>query len=220
MHEWFDTRTIALVMVSLLVLRLAMAGRRSESRARRQVTELLDSALLALGLMFVVIRPFVAQSFFIPSGSMEPSLRVGDWVLTNRFIYLINPPQRGDVVVFRAPERALEMSGAFRHDGRATDYIKRVVGLPGDRIQIRAGDGVYLNGALTPETYILSEDQVPSYDFPRKGEFEVPEDQVLVLGDNRNHSNDSHAWGPLPMDHLVGKAMVIFWPPNHLRWLN
>ncbi|KPJ63055.1 hypothetical protein AMK68_04195 [candidate division KD3-62 bacterium DG_56] len=197
-----------------------MARWPSGSRARRQVAELLDSALLALGLMFVVIRPFVAQSFFIPSGSMEPSLQVGDWVLTNRFIYRINPPQRGDVVVFRAPERALEMSGAFGHNGRATDYIKRVVGLPGDWVQIRAGDGVYVNGAPIPEPYILSEDQVPRYSFPRRGEYEVPEDQLLVLGDNRNHSNDSHAWGPLPMDHLVGKAMVIFWPPTHLRWLN
>ena len=220
MREWLDTRTIALVMVGLLVLRLAMAGWRSETRAHRQVTELLDSALLALGLMFVVIRPFVAHSFFIPSGSMEPTLHDGDWVLTNRFIYRINPPQRGDVVVFRAPERALEISGRFGHNGRATDYIKRVVGLPGDRIQIRAGDGVYVNGALVPEPYIRSDDQVPTYNFPREGEYQVREDQVLVFGDNRNNSNDSHAWGPLPTDLLVGKAMVIFWPPTHAGWLN
>jgi signal peptidase I len=227
MREWLDPRTIALVMAGLAVARLALLGWRRESRVYRQVTELLDSALLALGLMFVVIRPFVAQSFYIPSASMAPTLRIGDWVLTNRFVYRINPPRRGDVVVFRAPERALGeesfgATGASARNARPTDYIKRVVGLPGDRIEVKPDQGVYVNGErLDEDAYIETEGQLVRYRFPDDGGgYEVPEGQVFVLGDNRNNSNDSHVWHALPMANIVGKAMVIFWPPTHLGWLD
>ena len=217
MRDWFSPRTIAAVIAGLLVIRLAMVGWRTESRARRQVTELVDSALLALGLMFVVIRPLVAQSFYIPSGSMEPTLRSRDWVLTNRFVYRINPPRRGDVVVFRAPDQALAdeamaISGALEHNTRTTDYIKRVIGLPGDWVEVKRGRGVYINGHLLCETY-----ELPKYEHPPT---RVPEGQLFVLGDNRNNSRDSHRWGMLDADRLVGKAMVIFWPPTHLGWLD
>jgi signal peptidase I len=217
MREWFNPRTVIVVMAGLLFLRLALSGVHADSRGRRQVTELLDSALIALGLMFAVIRPLVAQSFFIPSGSMEPTLQVGDWVLTNRFLYRINPPRRGDVVVFRAPQRALAMSGELGHDGHTTDYIKRVVGLPGDWIEVRSGRGVYINGKRLREPYIVDQSQIPEYSRARQ---RVPPGQLFVMGDNRNNSNDSHAWGTLPIDRLVGKAMVIFWPPADLSWLS
>jgi signal peptidase I len=216
MRDWLDPRTIALAMVGLAVVRLALVGWRSDTRAYHQATELIDSALLALGLMFVVIRPFVAQSFYIPSGSMEPTLRAGDWVLTNRFLYRFNPPRRGDVVVFRAPARALAEESAASNgparNGETTDYIKRVIGLPGDVVEIKRDQGVYINGHLLRESRDL-----PDY---TEGPTRVGQGRLFVLGDNRNNSNDSHAWGTLKMDRLVGKAMVIFWPPTHLGWLD
>ncbi|KPJ63054.1 hypothetical protein AMK68_04190 [candidate division KD3-62 bacterium DG_56] len=201
---------------------------------RKSLTEILDSGLIALGLVFLIIRPFVVQAFYIPTGSMEPTLigaeshPPGDRVLVCKFLYHVNPPRRGDIIVFRAPSNALA-SGFGQGIRRAPqDFIKRLIGLPGDRIQIQGGVGVYVNGKLLAEPYIRSDRQV-RYSFPGTegeyqdkfpplgAEFEVGEQEVFVLGDNRNSSNDSHMWGTLPIRNVVGKAMAIFWPPTRVR---
>ena len=185
--------------------------------------ELLDSGLIAFVLVFLLIRPFVVQAFFIPSESMEPTLLKQDRILVNKFVYRLNEPERGDIVVFEAPEYASYGNGK-------KDFVKRLIGLPGDSICVKRQDGVYINGRRLDEPAGIPR---PDYDWP-VNEFGVPVDDpyivpegcYFVLGDNRNTSNDSHKWSDprtgqprpeLDANLLVGKAMVIFWPPSRLR---
>jgi len=222
----FTPWRVGILLALLAAARLLVSLLGQPSKARKSLTEILDSGLIALGLVFLVIRPFIVQAFYIPTGSMEPTLvgaeshPPGDRVLVCKFLYDINPPRRGDIIVFRAPSTALTsgIEGSVRLAPQ--DFIKRLIGLPGDRIQIRAGDGVYVNGDLLPEPYIRGVGQTASYNFPRNGrEYEIKEGQVFVLGDNRNSSNDSHMWGTLPISNIVGKGMAIFWPPTRVRIL-
>ncbi|MBI3947968.1 MAG: signal peptidase I [Armatimonadetes bacterium] len=163
---------------------------------RRSVLEFIDSGLIALVLVFLLIRPFVVQAFYIPSGSMKPTLQINDKILVNKFIYRFREPRRGDVVVFRAPpQAALDEK----------DFIKRLIGLSGDVIEVRKGR-VYLNGQARDETYIA---EPPAYGM---APVVVEPGKVFVMGDNRNDSNDSHAWGQLDESRIRGEAMFIFWP--------
>ena len=218
---------IAALVGVLVVLRI-IAGAVKDSTQRAFWVELFNSSLIAFALVFLLIRPLLLQAFFIPSGSMEPTLhapdpyirQVGDRILVNKFIYRLGAPRRGDIVVFSAPDAALydrqQMAALLQAGSR--DYIKRVVGLSGDRIQIFADQGVYINGQLLDEPYINA---VPSYNWPPRGEMEmasppylgtptapsyvwpgdqfgkpfvVPPGNIFVLGDNRNDSNDAHLW--------------------------
>lgn len=203
---------IALLVGGLATLRLTVPFMaRVPSNLRSTVVEFLDSAIVALALVFLIIKPFIVQAFWIPSDSMLPTLHRNDRILVNKFIYRFREPRRGDVIVFRAPEAALRAS--FDGDHGEKDFIKRVIGLPGDEIKIRDRT-VYVNGEELIEPYISDE---PPYDFPRgRGTYKVPKDSLFVMGDNRPNSNDSHIWGPLPRDEVLGKAFVIFWPPG--RW--
>jgi signal peptidase I len=124
---------------------------------------------------------------------MRPTLQDGEFILVNRLAYRLGTPSRGDIVVFRFP---LDPS---------QDLIKRVIGLPGDHVAIRGGS-LYLNEQIVPEAYIAN---APEY----SGEWIVPEENLFVLGDNRNDSSDSHSWGMLPLQNVVGKAELIYWPP-------
>ncbi|MBN1460797.1 MAG: signal peptidase I [Armatimonadetes bacterium] len=185
--------------------------------------ELLDSGLIAFVLVFILIRPFVVQAFYIPSESMEPTLLKHDRILVNKFIYRLNEPQRGDIIVFEAPPQALFGS-------EQKDFVKRLIGLPGDGIRVRRGDGVYVNGQRLEEPAEIPRPQydfpTDSFDRPTEEPYVVPAGCYFVLGDNRNTSNDSHKWRDplsgesapwLEADRLVGKAMVIFWPPPRVR---
>ena len=229
----FTPWKVGIFMALLAALRIIASLSDQRSKARKSLIELLDSGLIALGLVFLVIRPLIVQAFYIPTGSMEPTLigeeghGRGDRVLVCKFLYDINPPRRGDIVVFRAPPAA---SGGEYRVGLARvhlrpsvpqDFIKRLIGLPGDRIQIRPGDGVYVNGQRLDEPYITEEDKIVRYRYPENGgEYKVLPGQVFVLGDNRNNSNDSHVWHSLPMANIVGKAMAIFYPPTRIRILH
>lgn len=197
---------IALVW-GLLLVRVAVP-RLGRLRPRRgAILEIVDSLLVAVLLVFLILRPFVVQAFWIPSGSMERTLQVDDRILVNKFIYFFEEPQRGDVVVFVSPLQA---------DQHQKDFIKRVVGLPGDRLAVHDGK-LYRNGQPVEEDYIA---QPMIYRFPLYGgEYVVPEGQLFVMGDNRNLSNDSHKWGPLPRKNVLGKAFCIFWPPPRVRVL-
>jgi len=211
-------------LIGLLAFLRIIWGLWREAPSRKFMVELLDSGLIAFILVFIIIRPFVVQAFFIPSESMVPTLRPGDRILVNKFLYRLNSPQRGDVIVFDAPPQALQDG-----DGRK-DYVKRLVGLPGDRIIVRRGEGAYVNDKLLLDApgVPLPEYNWPAdeYGQPTGKPYLVPRGCYFVLGDNRNRSNDSHLWidrttgqfhPELPASRLLGKAMVIFWPLNRLR---
>ncbi len=151
---------------------------------------------IVLALVAFMIVQNTAQSFIVLSASMEPQLIVGERVLIDKVSYHFGGPHRGDVALFRAPP-----------DMEGIPYIKRVIGLPGDIVEIKEGS-VYINGTALPEPYLISR---PAYYMSR---CIVPEGQYFVLGDNRNVSSDSHVWGTVPVDNFIGKAALELWPPS------
>ena len=159
------------------------------------------SSVLALG-----IRGFVAEARYIPSGSMLPTLQINDRLIIDKITYNFRTPERGDIVVF-SPTDALKAQN-FKDA-----FIKRVIGLPGDKVEVK-GERVYVNDQPLRENYI--EDK-PNYSF---GPETVPANQYLVLGDNRNNSYDSHYWGYVPRDKIIGRAIVRFWPLNRVGELD
>ncbi|MCY7278699.1 MAG: signal peptidase I, partial [Phormidesmis sp. CAN_BIN44] len=155
------------------------------------------SAILAIG-----IRQFVAEARYIPSGSMLPTLQINDRLIVDKLSYRFNMPQRGDIVVF-SPTSTLEKQNF--HDA----FIKRVIGLPGDKVEVKGGR-VFVNDQALKENYI---EEDPQYQW---GPQTVPSGSYLVLGDNRNNSYDSHYWGFVPREKIIGRAVVRFWPPNRV----
>lgn len=153
--------------------------------------EVVETVLLAV-IVFLVVNAATGR-FRIDGSSMEPTLHDGEYVIINRIVYKLHPPERGDVIV-------------FRRDGRR-DYIKRVMGLPGETLEIRQGQ-VFVNGQPIPESY-LKERGAYSME-PRT----IGPDEYFVLGDNRNNSSDSHNWGTVPFGAIDGKAWVVYWPPQ------
>jgi signal peptidase I len=152
------------------------------------------SAVLAFG-----IRTFVAEARYIPSGSMLPTLEINDRLIIDKVSYRLANPGRGDIVVFDPTDELLKQN-------YKDAFIKRVIGLPGERVEVRDGK-VFVNGKmLDKETYINDK---PNY---RWGPEVVPQGQYLVLGDNRNNSYDSHFWGFVPKERIIGRAVVRFWP--------
>lgn len=178
-------------------------------------------------LMAIAVRATAADARIIPSESMVPTLAVGDRLLVEKVSRYFRPPQYLDLIVFRPPHRAGvqgcdDLMAKLGFSGTA--FIKRVIGLPGDRLAIRQGK-VYRNGHPLKEPYIY---EPPKYQMPdatdplayfHSGrEVVVPARQVFVMGDNRNNSADSHLWGCLPMDRILGRAVVRYWPPERVSW--
>ena len=160
---------------------------------------LLLELLVVLALVFGFIRPFVIEAYWIPSGSMIPTLEIGDRVLVNKFIYRFTEPERGDIIVFRSVDNTDE------------DLIKRVVGIPGDTIAEKNGT-LYVNGKPQKESYI-------NKNLPDRSSFAkttIPENHVFTMGDNRANSADSRYFGPLPEKNIEGEAFLRFWPPNRI----
>jgi len=155
------------------------------------------SAVLAFG-----IRTFVAEARYIPSGSMLPTLQINDRLIIDKVSYHFTQPERGDIVVFQPTEE-------LRQQNFKDAFIKRIIGLPGDTIEVK-DDTVFVNGEALSENYLQD---YPDYEW---GPQTVPEDQYLVLGDNRNNSYDSHYWGFVPRENIIGRAVVRFWPLNRL----
>ncbi|MBE7379936.1 MAG: signal peptidase I [Leptolyngbya sp. SIO1E4] len=176
------------------------------SRSTNPVIE----GLQTLGLSIVLalgIRTFVAEARYIPSGSMEPTLEINDRLVVEKVSYHFNPPERGDIVVFWPPE------SLFPEDKRRDAFIKRVIGLPNDTVEVSDGT-VFVNGEPLQEDYIKAP---PDYIWGPK---QVPDSSYLVLGDNRNSSYDSHSWGFVPEENIIGKAVVRFWPPSRVGGLD
>lgn len=155
------------------------------------VRDILETALLTLVIFFGVklgVQPFRVEGF-----SMEPTLLTNQHLFVSKVSYMVGQPQRGDIVVLRFPQ-----------DPRR-DFIKRVVALPGEEVEVKGGI-VYIDGRALDEPYVLGK---PLYNYPPK---KVPDGSYFVLGDNRNNSHDSHVWDWLPKEYLVGKAWVSYWP--------
>ena len=163
------------------------------------INEYLDAIIIA-GLTALFLISYVVRTFYIPSGSMKPTLQPNDYILVNEFIYRFAEPKRGDIIVFKPPNRK-----------NPPDYIKRVVGLENESIEVK-DNTVFINGKPLDEPYI-PESQRPYY---RYGPEKIPEGHLFVMGDNRNNSEDSHAWGFLPKKNIVGNAFIIFWPPGRM----
>ena len=154
--------------------------------------DLVETVVLAV-LLYIGINAISAR-VRVDGFSMRPTLDDGEFVLVNRMSYRFGTIERGDIIVFNYPANPDQ------------ELIKRVIGLPGDQVTINNGQ-VALNGYILSEPYIAD---APQYD----GEWRVPDNYLFVLGDNRNNSSDSHAWGMLPIENIVGKAIVIYWPPK------
>ncbi len=232
-----------LAIVAALAIAGVMGRRLSSPENDRALVETLDSATVAIALVFFVIQPFILQSFWIPTGSMENTLRVQDRLLVSRAIYRLQEPKFQDVVVFEAPPAAEQKPD--------TDFIKRCVGTPGDSIEVRKGV-LFRNGKAVPEIYQLWNSGALPYDMKIVGgaiysrdyfapnvpalwqqnsivvpdaeqstlnaasSGKVPTGQLLMLGDHRSHSLDGHFWGFVPRQNVIGKAVCVFWPPTRL----
>ncbi|MFH1995746.1 MAG: signal peptidase I [Candidatus Omnitrophota bacterium] len=186
-------------------------------RIRREVKEWSESLIIAL-ILALLIRAFIVQAFKIPSGSMMPTLKVGDRIFVNKFIYgaripftklrlpNLREPERGDIVVFKSPTEPKK------------DFIKRLIATGGETVEIRDGD-IYIDNAIVRDPRIIKNRY-----YYNRGEFgdensatKVPEGSFYVLGDNSDSSRDSRFWGFVPKDSIVGKAILIYWPIPRVR---
>jgi signal peptidase I len=190
---------------------------RAKGRGYRMVVEWVI-ILMAVLLCTVVLRTYVVQSFYIPSGSMLPTLQVGDRIIVDKLSYHLHDVHRGDIVVFARPP--LE-------DQQYADLVKRVIGLPGETISSKGGD-IYINGKLLdepwlpkgPDSYtgaLAGDDPHPQFDLP--GPVHIPQGEYFVMGDNRTDSEDSRFFGPIPRSLIVGRAVAVIWPLGHIKGL-
>lgn len=175
---------------------------KEKSLAREKVADYLSEGFdIIFSALFVAIllRATFIQAYYIPSGSMLETLQIKDHLIANRAAYWFSPIRRGDIVIFKYP-----------YDNR--DFIKRVIGLPGDKIEITDGQ-LYRNGKKINEPYLREE---MYFDF---SPYIVPKGNLFVCGDNRNNSDDSRHWGPLPIKNMKAKALLIYWPPKRIRMI-
>jgi len=164
-----------------------------------QIRENIVILAIALGLS-LLIRTFVAEPRFIPSDSMFPTLEINDRLVIEKVSYYLKSPQFGDIIVFTPPSQLQEIGY-----GADQAFIKRIIGKPGQTIEVKNGR-VYIDNQPQFERYIAEE---PHYQFPP---VKVPDNSYFMMGDNRNDSNDSHVWGFLPKENIIGRAVFRFWP--------
>jgi signal peptidase I len=226
----------------------ASSGRRRGRVIRRKEMPLWQELPLLLVVAFclaVLIRTFLVQAFFIPSGSMENTLLVGDRVLVNKVVYDMRDPLRGEIVVFRgtdnwAPEVTQPVSQTFAAKlGRTIgdlvgvsrpgerDFIKRVIGLPGDKVACCDDKGrITVNGVPMDEPYVQDNSPLDAPPNPRQctsrrfSEVTVPAGEMFVMGDHRAVSQDARCQGPVPIGNVIGRAFVIVWPSRRFTGLS
>lgn len=210
----------------------SVASRRHRSEKQKGgalqfLRELPVLVVVALGIA-LLIKTFVVQAFYIPSGSMENTLMIGDRVLVSKFQYRISEPKYGHVVVFVSPygEQVPEvdrgpvgnfLNGVAEGMGLKStekDFIKRVIATEGQTVQVKNG-AVYVNEEQLSEPYLHDRSPMPDY-----GPTRVPNDRVFVMGDNRSNSQDSRVFGPIPQSSILGRAFVLIWPPGRFRILD
>lgn len=173
------------------------------TRPRSKAQECAEIFLVAAVLAFT-IRAVVAEARYIPSGSMLPGLEIGDRLLVEKVTIHLMIPHRGNIVVFAPPLRAKEIKNAL---------IKRVIGLPGERIAIHGGY-VWIDGKALVEPYIKEPPRYPEPDWTAIGvpDGTIPHGMLFMMGDNRNNSQDSHVFGPVPIKNVIGHPVIRFWP--------
>lgn len=169
---------------------------------RDYIIELCGTLLIAF-VLAMFLRAWVIEGRIVPTGSMLPTIQLQDRIMVNKFIYKFEEPQKGDIVVFHPPDEI----------NSNEDFVKRLIAVPGDKVEIKEGK-LYINDEAQAEPYVI---QSMDYEY---GPVVVPTNSYFVMGDNRNHSYDSHAWGSwLTRDHIIGKAFITYWPLNHVQTL-
>lgn len=218
--EWASLFFILLIIVSIISIKYGLIGYllgsivlpsscvyhayMSAKTTRPKSPQLILRITLVL-LLLQLPGPSFKSSFearYIPSGAMLPTLEINDRILINKGSYRFKKPQRGDIIVFNP-------TAALRQENFKDPFIKRVIGLPGDKVEVKDGK-VYINDQILQEDYI---EESPNYDY---GPAVVPENSYFVLGDNRNNSYDSHYWGFVPEEDIIGKATKRYWPVSRI----
>jgi signal peptidase I len=198
-------------------------ARSKQKTTRGSLFELVTIVAVALGLA-LGIQAFLVKPFRIPSESMVPTLDVGQRVLVDRVSFRFGDPGRGDIVVFKPPAGADSNSCGVEHSSESacpeptpqrsdTNFIKRVVAIPGDRLRVVDG-AVYINGQRQKETYARLDSACGICNLPQP--IRVPRDHYFMMGDNRGESADSREWGPVPKKWIIGKAFMTYWPPGKI----
>lgn len=166
------------------------------------VTLVIVLPLVISVMMAGAIRLYIAEARYIPSGSMQPTLEINDRLVIDKITYQFQEPQRGDIVVFNPTESLIQQN--FKDA-----FISRVIGIGGEKVEVKEGQ-VYINNQPLEESYIADK---PNYQY---GPITVPQNEYFVLGDNRNNAYDSHYWGFVPRQNIIGKAIKKFWPPERI----
>ncbi|HET8673685.1 MAG TPA: signal peptidase I [Thermoleophilaceae bacterium] len=205
-----------------------MAKSKQKKGATGSIIELVGIVAVALALA-LGIQAFIIKPYRIPSGSMEPTLTIGQRVLVDRVSNHFTSYHRGDIVVFKPPKGAdsVVQCGVPNKppdepcpkptpQKSQTNFIKRIVGLPGDRLSVRAGH-VYIDGRELKEPYIRPSSDCPICNEPRA--ITIPPGHFFMMGDNRGESDDSRDWGPVPKQWIIGKAFFTYWPPSRIGTL-
>ncbi len=228
-----STTTIVLIAAALTVVRLVLVPFRAA--VARALAELAESLVIASVLVFLIIRPFFVQAFYIPTESMEPTLcghdagisRTGvsysdschDHLFVDKLSYRLRDPHRGEIIVFRAETKADPMHR------QENILIKRLVGVPGDTLEVKRDEHgelrLFVNGTAAKEPYVAEpmQDRMDAM-YATRGPLTLGKGQYFVMGDNRNNSNDSRYWGTLSRDRIIGKALLVFWPLQRIRFVH
>jgi signal peptidase I len=178
----------------------AYEDEQGEHRNFRLLLEVLETAVLTL-LLFMVVR-LAVQNFQVQGPSMMPTLQNSEYILVDKAVYYLHAPQRGDIIVFVAPPDP------------STDYVKRVIGVPGDTVRVAPNGVVSVDGVALNEPYVADLDNP----YP-PNTWKLSANQYFVMGDNRGDSSDSRAWGPVPRQNIIGKASMVYWPYSDIHVL-
>jgi signal peptidase I len=179
----------------------AYEDEQGEHRGIRLLREVLETAVLTL-LLFLVVR-LAVQNYRVDGPSMMPTLQNRELILVDKAEYYVHPPQRGDIIVFQYPRDPSQ------------DFVKRVIGIPGDTVELDSNGYVLVNGIRLTEPYI----EEAYSGLPTSRTWKLGLDQYFVLGDHRDDSSDSRYWGPVPRSDIIGRAALVYWPFNEFHFL-
>lgn len=180
----------------------------TKERLTKSIKDFVETIVVSL-LIALLIKTFLIDTRVVPTASMLPTIKLQDRLLVSKLSYVLGDVERGDIVVFKPPPGVNTPKSFFF----PADLVKRVVGLPGETIEIK-DEKVFINGRVIAEPYLKNKTK---YTY---GPMKIPQNKIFVLGDNRNASYDSHYWGFLSKDNVKGKAFAVYWPLNRLSILN
>jgi signal peptidase I len=173
--------------------------------------DIFETLVIALSI-FLIVYLFLMQPHQVNGQSMVPNFQHGDYVLTDKISYRLGVPKRGDVIVFHAP------ASAHCPQGTGCDFIKRIIGMPNETVQVING-GFYINGQLLEEPYLSDKSRTKTGQYLQNQEIKLGNTEYFVVGDNRDYSSDSRAWGPIDASMIVGKAFFRYWPPESMGFI-